>query len=100
MTLPTVAHRDPLPAPPAGTPRAFSISTANAEAVTGISWRFWRDSFPHLVRRIGERKALILLADLEAALAGRSPIEAIRAAEDDPVEATCREFGLIDNPNR
>lgn len=96
MTLPTVAHRSPLPAPPAGAPLPISIGPANAELCTGVPWRYLKDRFPGLVRHIGERKAVILARDLEAALAGRSPIDAVRDAEPDPVEAACREFGLVD----
>lgn len=83
------------PWPPAY-PMPVAIGPANAELMTGISWRFLRDSFPELVRHIGARKAVILARDLEAAFAGRPPIEAICAADLDPVEATCREFGLVD----
>lgn len=90
------AHRSPLAVSPPGAPLPIAIGPANAELVTGVGWRYLRDRFPELVRHIGERKSVILARDLEAALAGRSPIDAVRDAEPDPVEAACREFGLID----
>ncbi|HOU89571.1 MAG TPA: hypothetical protein PLU22_00935 [Polyangiaceae bacterium] len=64
--------------------------------MTGVPWRYLRDRFPELVRHIGERKAVILASDLAAALAGRDPRELAREEDPDPVEAACREFGLVD----
>jgi len=96
MTSPITAQGGPLHVSPPGAPAPVSIGPANAELVTGVPWRYLRDRFPDLVIPIGERKAVILASDLAAELAGRSAIDAVRDAEPDPVEAACREFGLVD----
>ena len=96
MTLTAYGHPSHVAAPPAGAPLPLAIGPANAELVTGVPWRYLRDRFAHLLVQLGERKSVIPAAALAAELAGRSAIDAVRDAEPDPVEAACREFGLVD----
>jgi hypothetical protein len=46
-----------------------TIGPANCELVTGVNWRYMRARYPQLLRRLGDRKEVILAADLAAELA-------------------------------
>jgi len=70
----------------------ITIGPANAEQATGLPWRYLRDRYGHLLRRAGERKAVILASELARELGGREA----RATRDDEtdVDALAAELGV------
>lgn len=73
-------HRTPPGA--LGEIRAPIIGPKNAEAATGLPWRFLRDHFPELLIEIGGKRCF-LAEDLVAALRALRPVPAVEQSCDD-----------------
>lgn len=67
------------------------ISPGNSVAATGMTWRFWRESRPHLVRQVSPTKSAIVVSELLAEL--RDERAPIATEDEDPAELARRALG-------